>query len=81
MNIKNFPLTENQIQDKIDEDEDFINYPRFDNSIKKLLLKHEKGVKPEIIAKAMNMTVEEVEETYQQAVEKLKKVMKIGKYG
>ena len=72
-------LTQQQIKDKIEHEEDFINYPRFNNSIKKLMLKHPNGVKTETISKALGMSTEEVENTFQAAIAKLKKIMKIGK--
>lgn len=72
-------LTKQEIQDKIDNEEDFIDYPRFNNSIKKLLVKHPMGVKTETISKALNLSPEEVESTFQSAIQKLKKIMKIGK--
>lgn len=72
-------LTKQEIQDKINNEEDFIDYPRFNNSIKKLLVKHPAGVKNETISKALNLTNEEVEDTFQSAIRKLKKIMKIGK--
>lgn len=72
-------LTQQQIRNKIENDDDFINYPRFNNSIKKLMLKHPNGVKTETISKALGMSPEEVESTFQAAITKLKKIMKIGK--
>lgn len=57
---------------KIMNDEDFIDYPKFKNSLSKLIEKYPDGVDNETIAKALNMTKKEVEETYQKAIEKLK---------
>lgn len=56
---------------KLMEDEDFIDYPKFKNSLKKLIDKYPDGVENETIAKVLNMTEEEVEETYQSAIKKL----------
>lgn len=72
-------LTKQQIEEKIENDDDFINYPRFNNSIKKLMVKHPNGVKTETISKALNMTPEQVEITFSMAIKKLKTIMKIGK--
>lgn len=57
---------------KILNDEDFIDYPKFKNSLSKLIEKYPDGVDTETIAKVLNMTEEEVEETYQNAILKLK---------
>lgn len=57
---------------KILEDEDFIDYPRFKNSLKKFIEKHPDGVDNETIAKVLQMEEDEVEATYQSAIQKLK---------
>jgi predicted metallo-beta-lactamase superfamily hydrolase len=57
---------------KILNDEDFIDYPKFKNSLSKLIEKHPEGVDVQTIAKVLNMTEEEVEKTYQSAIQKLK---------
>jgi hypothetical protein len=57
---------------KILNDEDFIDYPKFKNSLSKLIEKYPDGVETETIAKVLNMTEEEVEETYMSAIQKLK---------
>jgi hypothetical protein len=51
----------NDTKQKIQTDEDFINYPKFSNSIKKLMSKYPDGVEDEVIAKALMIPVEEVE--------------------
>jgi len=57
---------------KILKDEDFIDYPKFKNSLSRLIQKYPEGVSAEVIAKALNMTEEEVEKTYNGAIEKIK---------
>lgn len=57
---------------KILNDEDYIDYPKFKNSLKKLIEKYPGGVDNETIAKALMMTEEEVEATYQSAINKIK---------
>lgn len=57
---------------KILNDEDFIDYPKFKNSLSKLIEKYPDGVDTETIAKVLNMTEKEVEETYMSAIQKLK---------
>ena len=56
---------------KIEEDEDFIDYPKFKNSLSKLIEKYPEGVDKETIAKVLMMSEEEVEETYASAIKKL----------
>lgn len=57
---------------KIYEENDYIDHPKYKNSIKKLIEKYPDGVEDQVIAKVLNITEEEVEEIYQSAVEKLK---------
>jgi len=51
----------NDMKTKIQAEEDFINYPKFSNSLKKLMAKYPDGVEDEIIAKALMIPVEEVQ--------------------
>lgn len=62
----------NEKKYKILNDEDFIDYPKFKNSLSKLIEKNPDGVDTETIAKALNMSKEEVEEIYMSAIQKLK---------
>lgn len=57
---------------KINNQEDFIDYPKYQNSIKKLIEeKYPEGAPDDVIAKALNISEEEVEEIYQSAIKKL----------
>ena len=58
---------------RLTEEEDFIDCPKFNNSIRQLIEKNPEGVDDETIAKVLNLTAEEVEETYQNAIKKLQK--------
>lgn len=58
---------------RLTEEEDFIDCPKFNNSIRQLIEKNPEGVDDETIAKVLNMTAEEVEKTYQNAIKKLQK--------
>jgi len=58
---------------RILKEENFIDYPKYKNSIEKLIEKHPDGVSDEVIAKVLNITKEEVEEIYNSAIEKIKK--------
>ncbi len=65
-----FHMTEEKKR-KINEEEDYIDYPKFKNSIKKLIDKYPDGVENDVIAKVLNLTEEEVEKTYAGAIKKL----------
>jgi len=56
---------------KIEEDEDFIDYPKFKNSVNKLIEKYPEGIDKETIAKVLMMSEEEVDEVYASAIKKL----------
>lgn len=60
-------------QRKIKEEEDYIDYPKFKNSIKKLIDKYPDGVDKEVIAKVLMMSEDEVAATYKSAIAKLQK--------
>ena len=59
---------------KINNQEDYIDYPKYQNSIKNLIdKKYPNGAPDDVIAKALGMSEEEVEELYQSAIKKLQK--------
>lgn len=56
---------------RIETEEDFINFPKFSNSLKKFMLTYPDGItKDSIIAKALLLTEEEVETRYQEYIAK-----------
>jgi len=63
------------ILQKIETDEDFINYPRYGNSIKNLIENNPNGVDNKKISKALMMSEKQVEETFLSAVVKIRKIM------
>jgi hypothetical protein len=65
------------IKRKIEEDPDFVDSPRHDNSISKLLGKKVDGVDEKTIAKLLHMSEEEVHDTIVKVVDKIRKAMKI----
>jgi len=65
-------MEKNKIKEKIENDPDFINYPKFGNSLKKALESNPSGVKDEIIQKMLLMTQEEIDKAYGSAIMKLK---------
>lgn len=58
---------------KLTQEEDYIDCPKFNNSIKQLIDRNPDGIDDETIAKVLNMSVDEVEKAYQNAINKLKK--------
>ena len=57
---------------KIDNELDWIDYPKYKNSIKNLIdEKYPNGAPNDVIAKSLNMSEAEVEELYQSAIKKL----------
>jgi hypothetical protein len=70
-------MTLEEIRHKIDTDPDFVHAKRFDNSLKILLEKYPEGAPAKVVAQALLLTEEEVEDLYQKAVVKLRRVMKV----
>ncbi len=64
-----------QIKNKILVEEDFIYCPRLGNSLNKLIDKNPEGVEDERICKVLLMSDEELEETFNSALEKLRKAL------
>lgn len=64
------------LKKKIFEDPDFVYCPRLGNSLSKLMDKHPDGIDDERIQKVLLMSAKEVENTYNSALEKLRKILK-----
>jgi len=60
----------NNLKEKIVTDEDFINYPKFSNSLKELMQRYPDGVEDEVIAKALMIPKEEVQKIFQSFIQK-----------
>jgi hypothetical protein len=60
---------------KILNEEDYINCPKYRNSIKHTINKFPDGIDSHLIAKYLMISEEEVEENYKDAIEKLKKMV------
>lgn len=69
--------TVEEIRTRIQTEPDFVNLKRFDYSLEKVLERYPEGAPPRLIAQALLMTEEEVEELYQQTVVRLREVMKV----
>ena len=60
---------------KLKKDPDFVVAPRFGNSLQRLVERFPEGVPDDICAKALNLTVEEIEQLYQKTVRDLRITM------
>lgn len=58
---------------KIQNDVDFIDFPKYNNSMKELLGHYPNGVPDTVICKALHITPETLDKTYKTAMRKLKK--------
>jgi len=65
-------------KERVESEEDYIYCPHSKNSLKVLVQKNPEGVSNERIAKVLMMTEEEVEETYESALEKIKAKLTTG---
>lgn len=63
------------IERKMKKDPDFVVAPRFGNSLQRLVERFPEGVPDDVCAKALNLTVEEIEQLYQKTVRDLRTTM------
>ena len=63
---------------KIVHDPSFVYLKRFDFNLDKLMDRYPEGVPNRIIADALMITEDDVEEIYVRIVEKLREIMKVG---
>lgn len=64
---------------RLDVDGDFIVSPRYNNRLSKLLEANPNGVSDNVICKVLKLTQEELDATYQSAIMKLRKALKVSK--
>ncbi len=69
-------INKNEIEEKINSEEDFIYCPRMNNSLKVFINSHPDGVDNTRIAKVLLIKEEEVEEIYQSAIKKFQENLK-----
>jgi hypothetical protein len=67
----------NEAREKLATDADFIFLKRFDFSMSKLVEKHPGGVPDRVIAAALMLTEEDVQDIYENIILKLRDIMKI----
>ena len=65
-------MERSEMEQKIKEEEDFIHAPKFGNSLNKFLVKTEVPLENGVIARLLMISEEQVEELYEESVEKLR---------
>ena len=70
-------MTHEDVRKMIDTDPDFIYMKRFDFSLEKFLDRYPEGAPVRVIAQALMMTEEEVEEIYERIVVQLRQAMNV----
>ena len=65
------------IKDALHNDPDFINCPRFNNSLKNLINHNPDGLTDKRIAQYLMISEEEVVKTYQNIIEKIRQSLKL----
>lgn len=68
-------MNQQEINKLIESEEDYIYLKKYDFSLKKLLERYPDGCPNRIIAQALLMSEDDIEELYEQIVEKLKQRM------
>jgi hypothetical protein len=66
-----------EIHKKIQEDEDFVHCPKFNNSLKKVINKNPDGLEDNKIADMLCVSIEEVSSIYNSAIEKIRQKLNI----
>jgi len=70
-------MTSDETKRLIETDKDFVALKRFDYSLNKLMDRYPEGAPAKIIAQAMMMTEDEVEELYENVVIKMRSALKV----
>lgn len=75
----NLPLPKalNEARVRLVDDEDYICLKRFEYSLSRLLERYPEGCPDRIVAQALLMTEDQVQEMYQSVVVKLRQVMNV----
>jgi hypothetical protein len=68
-------MNNNELKYRIENDDDFIYYPKFNNSLTEMLKKYPDGIENSRIAKLLLMEESEVEAIYENAIIKLRKAL------
>jgi len=70
-------MTSHEAKHLINTDPDFVYMKRFEYSLKKLMERYPDGAPTKIIAQAMMMTEDEVEELYEAVIVKMRQALKV----
>lgn len=65
-------MTSESIRHKIENEPDFIDSKKFDYSLRKILAKYPNGVPDRLIAQALHLSEAEINQHFQQILDKLK---------
>lgn len=68
-------MSKEDIQKRIQSEEDYVRAPKFSNSLNKLMSKYDNGLENPAIAKALMIPEEKVAEIYEEAVELIREQM------
>lgn len=69
-------MDKDNLHKKVFDDEDFVKCPKCGNSLNKYLSKHQDTIPPNVAARLLMMSEEEVETLYQEAVQMMQDRMK-----
>jgi hypothetical protein len=70
-------VEDNKIQNRINNEEDFVHCPKMNNSIIKIVDKYPDGVEDSYIAKVLLMTEQEVVKIYEAIILKIRQSLNI----
>lgn len=70
-------MNSNEAKQLIETEPDFVYMKRFDYSLNKLMDRYPDGAPTKIIAQAMMMTEDEVEELYEAVIVKMRQALKV----
>ncbi len=70
-------MTSNEAKQLIETEPDFVYMKRFDYSLNKLMERYPDGAPTKVIAQAMMMTEDEVEELYEAVIIKMRAALKV----
>lgn len=68
-------MTTDEVMGRLEIDPDFVYLKRFNYSLRKLMLRYPDGCPTKVIAQALLVTEEDVEQLYSSAVEKMRNLM------
>lgn len=71
-------MDKESIAKRVQDEEDYVRCPKFNNSLTKFLVKNSEGVENSVIARLLMIPEEKVEEIYAEAIRKLRDEMKDG---